>query len=93
MVTEPAVTESTEPAETTPAEAVAVVHDAICGCKLEEVGECGNYVKVADKYVVLEPPSLGVMEFCKDGEKGAKIKVAGEMMGDKFVASSYERVD
>jgi hypothetical protein len=71
----------------------AVVYDAICGHVLPEVGACGNYVKVSDKWVVLEHPSLGVMEFCKDGEAGAKVKVAGEMEDGKLVATSYERVD
>jgi hypothetical protein len=79
-------------AEETPA-AAAVVYDAICGCVLPDVGACGNYVKVADAYVVLEHPSLGVMEFCKDGEAGAKVKVAGEMKDGKLVAASYERID
>ena len=76
-----------------PAVAVAAEYDAICGCSLEGVGVCGNYVEIDGEYVVLEHSSLGVMEFCKDKENGARIKIAGAMTDGKFVTTSYERVD
>ncbi len=76
-----------------PAEAVAAEYDAICGCSLDGVGVCGNYVEIDGEHVVLEHPDLGVMEFCEDKEKGARIKIAGAMADGKFVATHYERVD
>lgn len=69
------------------------VHDAICGHTLEEVGHCGNYVKIDDKWVEILWPQLGVMEWCKDGKKGARVEITGEMKEGKFVASSYRRVE
>lgn len=69
------------------------VHDAICGCKLQEVRRCGNYVELAGRHVELVWPALGKMEYCKDGEKGARIEITGEMKDKKFVAASYRRVD
>ncbi|MGE0143404.1 MAG: hypothetical protein AB7I19_10540 [Planctomycetota bacterium] len=69
------------------------VHDAICGHTLEGVGHCGNYVKIDDKWVEILWPQLGVMEWCKDGKKGARVEITGEMRDGKFVASSYRRVE
>ncbi len=85
----PGATPATTPASVT---AELKVHDAMCGCSIEGIGACGNYIKVDDKYVVLEHPSLGTMDYCGAGEKGAKVKVAGAMAGDKFVATAYELV-
>lgn len=69
------------------------VHDAICGHTLEDVGHCGNYVKIDEKWVEILWPQLGVMEWCKDGKKGARVEITGEMKDGKFVASSYRRVE
>ena len=79
--------------EATPADTAAAVHDAKCGCVIEDIGTCGNYVEIDGKYVVLEHPLLGTMEFCADKENGAKIKIAGAMTDGKYVATTYERVD
>lgn len=76
-----------------PAVEVAAEYHAMCGCSIESIGECGNYVEVGGAYVVLEHESLGVMEFCGDKADGAQIKIAGAMTDGKFVATSYERVD
>lgn len=73
--------------------AAAEVHDAICGHVLPDVKHCGNYVKLDDKWVEILWPSFGKMEWCKDGEKGAKIEITGEMKDGKFVAGSYRRVE
>ena len=84
--------------ETAPANPTAVipnaeVHDAICGHAIAGVGRCGNYVKIDGRYVVLEYPSLGAMEFCEAGTHGAKVEITGEMRDGKFVASTYRRVE
>ena len=84
-----------DPAPTKVTEAIptAEVHDAMCGHAIEGVGHCGNYVMLDGKYVVLEHPSLGAMEFCEAGKKGAKIEITGAMKDGKFVASTYRRVE
>jgi len=85
--------DATPKALTTQAITAPEIHDAICGHVLEDVGHCGNYVKIDGKYVVLEYPSLGVMEYCKAGKKGAKVEITGEMKNGKFVASTYRQVE
>ncbi len=85
----PAVT----PAAGTHTIAAAEVHDAICGHVLPDVKHCGNFVKLDDKWVEILWPAFGKMEWCKDGEKGAKIEITGEMKDGKFVAGSYRRVE
>ncbi|MFH0945089.1 MAG: hypothetical protein V2A76_07815 [Planctomycetota bacterium] len=74
------------------AAAVTHVHDLACGCALEEVGKCGNYINIDGHFVELVGDTgLGVMAFCKqDGLKG---EVAGEMKEGKFVATSFEYAD
>ena len=66
------------------------VHNVKCGCSIEGVGECGNYVEVEGQYVELVLPAdqeLGKMPFCGKDELTAR--VAGEMQDDKFVATSF----
>ncbi len=69
------------------------LHDAMCGCSIEGIGKCGNYIMIEEEYVPLVWSELGVMEYCKDKKNGAKIEVAGEMQDGKFVASAYQRVN
>lgn len=68
-------------------------HDAMCGCSIEGIGDCGNYIEVEGEFVPLVYPGLGGMEFCAKKQQGAKIEVAGEMKDGKFVASAYQRVN
>lgn len=94
---EPAAPEGGTPAAPPQPAALVIetpeVHDAICGCALDHVKRCGNYVKLEDQYVVLEWPELGKMEYCAEGKAGAKVEIAGAMKDGKFVATSYERVE
>lgn len=69
------------------------VHDAICGCQLADVKRCGNYVELGGRHVEIVWPELGKMEWCKDGEKGARVEITGAMKDGKFVADSYRRVE
>ncbi len=69
------------------------VHEAMCGCSIEGIGRCGNYIRIGGEFVTLEHPSLGVMEFCRDKKNGARIKVTGSMVDGKYVATTYERLD
>jgi hypothetical protein len=63
--------------------------NASCGCALEEVGHCGNYVQIDSKYVALansEELGLGGMEWC--GKSDVKVETAGEVKDGKFIAAS-----
>lgn len=70
----------------------APVHALACGCALEEVGHCGEFVEVDGAFVPLElPVDLGSMPFCKkDGLKG---RVEGAMKDGTFVATAFEYAD
>jgi len=60
-----------------------------CGCALEEVGSCGNYVEIESKYVEIangEELGLGKMEWCK--KEGVQAESAGEIKNGKFVAAT-----
>jgi len=62
---------------------------ASCGCALEEVGHCGNYVEIGSLYVALansEDLGLGGMEWC--GKEDVQVETAGEIKDGKFVAAS-----
>jgi hypothetical protein len=82
-----------EPAKTpvaTVVDAETVTRDVKCGCSIEAVGHCGNYVMIEGKYVPLIHASLGKMEFCKFRDAGAKIKVKGAMSDGKYVAKEWQ---
>lgn len=66
------------------------VREAKCGCSIEGIGHCGNYILVEGQYVPLIHPKLGKMEFCKQKAEGVKIKVAGLMKDGKYVASDWK---
>jgi hypothetical protein len=60
-----------------------------CGCALEEVGHCGNYVEIESQYVEIangDEIGLGGMEWC--GKSDVKVETAGEIKNGKFVAST-----
>ena len=63
--------------------------NAVCGCTLDEVGHCGNYVEIGSLYVALansEDLGLGGMEWC--GKSDVKVETAGEIKDGKFVATT-----
>lgn len=60
-----------------------------CGCKLEEVGHCGNYIEIDSKYVEIangEVLGLGKMEWC--GKEGVQVESAGVIKDGKFVGAT-----
>ena len=79
----------TEEPDATPT-ATASVHHAMCGCSIEGVGLCGNYIQIEDEYVHLEHPGLGEMEFCAQKSAGAKVEAVGAMADGEFVADSWQ---
>ena len=91
------------PAEVSPAEVneaqsapavmaveVALVYDVECGCTIEAIGHCGNYLKHDDKFLEITGVGLGPMEFCE--KEGLKAKIAGEVVDGKFAATSFDYV-
>ncbi|HEB54129.1 MAG TPA: hypothetical protein ENI87_12825 [bacterium] len=69
------------------------VHDAKCGCSIDGIGHCGNYIRIDGKYVPLLHPTLGKMQFCQFKDKGAKIETIGAIKDGKFVAESWKLVE
>lgn len=60
-----------------------------CGCSIEEVGVCGNYVQIDGKFVEIanwEAMGLGGMEWC--GQDGVHADTAGEVKDGKFYATT-----
>ena len=73
-----------EPTTTT---ADAHVQRVECGCALEEIGHCGNYIEVDGAFVEVGGDlGLGKMEWCQ--KSGLKAEAEGEMKDGKFVATS-----
>ena len=64
-----------------------------CGCRVDSVGHCGNYIEVGGEYLELAGDlGLGRMEWC--GEPGAlEADVAGEVVEGQFVATSLSVVE
>jgi hypothetical protein len=81
------------PAKQTEPVAKAVVHDVKCGCSIDGVGGCGNYILIDGKYVPMIHPTLGKMEWCAQKDKGAKVETVGAMKDGKFVAESWKTVE
>ncbi len=59
------------------------IHGVKCGCAIEGIGKCGEYVEIAGKFIPIEGDlGLGSMPFCH--KEGLKAKVEGEMKNGKF---------
>ncbi len=68
----------------------AAVREVRCGCKIDGVGKCGNYVSVDGKWLEItnsEERGLGVMEWCSSDKK-VEADVAGELDGKGLRVSS-----
>jgi len=60
-----------------------------CGCVLESVDHCGNYIEIESQYVEIangEEHGLGGMEWC--GKEDVQAESAGEIKNGKFVAAT-----
>ena len=68
------------------------IYDVICGCALEEVGECGEYIKIGEDWIAISGDlGLGKMPFCK--KDGLRAHVHGEIRDGKFVAMEFDLVN
>jgi hypothetical protein len=65
------------------------IRNVSCGCVLEDVGHCGNYIQIDSQFVEIansEELGLGGMEWC--GKSGVRVESGGEIKDGKFVAST-----
>ena len=81
---------SDKPADPEPAPAVSTSFDTHveCGCTIEGIGACGNYVKIDSKYIPIgndKEMELGHMEWCKQGPVAADLE--GTVVDGKFIAT------
>lgn len=90
---EPNPAKSEAPAVADRVVAEATQFDAKCGCSIEGVGHCGNFVKIDGRYVPILHASLGRMEWCAKKDAGAKIEASGEIKDGKFVAKQIKTLD
>ncbi len=59
------------------------IHGVKCGCAIEGIGKCGEYVEIGGEYVPIEGDlGLGLMPFCH--KDGLKAKVEGDVRDGKF---------
>lgn len=68
----------------------AAVREVRCGCRIEGIHKCGNYVAVDGKWLEItnrEERGLGVMEWCSATGK-VEAEVAGELDGEGIRVSS-----
>ena len=66
-------------------------HIAQCGCTIDGINQCGNYVMLDGTYVEIanwEALELGHMEWCKDGE--VRIQTGGAVEDGVFTAASVQ---
>src|SRR5690606_33982230 len=65
------------------------VHRVQCGCAIESVGKCSEWIEVDGEYVPLAGDlGLGSMPFCR--KEGLRARVSGAMKDGKFVATAIE---
>ena len=67
-------------------------YDVKCGCSIDGVGHCGNFVMIEGNYIPILHPKLGKMEWCRNKAAGAKIKANGEIKDGKFVAKNWKTI-
>jgi len=63
--------------------------NVICGCEIETVGKCGNYIEINSAYLEIangKELGLGNMEWCN--ESGVQAESSGEIKDGKFVAAT-----
>ena len=69
------------------------VYDVKCGCSIDSVGHCGNFIMIGDNYIPMLHPDLGKMEWCRQKAKGAKVEASGAVKDGKFVATAWKTVE
>lgn len=65
-----------------------------CGCTIDGIGKCGNYIEVDDTFVRIKNGKelgLGIMEWCGQGQHTCEAE--GEIVDGEFVAASFTVTD
>lgn len=93
--------DTTTPATPEASEAAAVAveiteeeHNVICGCKIDSVGRCGNYIEFDGEFAQItnsKEVGLGGMEWCSSSDDRAI--VSGTRTGSEFVATKVQAVE
>lgn len=70
------------------------VYSVECGCRIDGVKKCGNYVSLEGTYLEIAKQDagaeLGVMEWC--GTPGAEAECEGEVADGAFIATYIKTV-
>ncbi len=87
-----ASTSTTDSAASIDATVVALdTYTTKCGCKIDEVGHCGNYIEIGGEFVEIsngKAHGLGPMEWC--GQDHGSCEASGTIEDGKFVAKTFE---
>lgn len=71
------------------------VHTVQCGCKIESIGHCGNYVLLEGQAIPISTTGkggeLGAMEWCS--VESAKAEVEGDVQDGEFVATYIKKIE
>ena len=70
------------------------VREVECGCRIEAIKKCGNYLALDGAYLPIAKEGagaeLGVMEWC--GAPGSTAECEGEVKDGRFIASYLQTV-
>ena len=78
--------------DVTPVAVEAAMREVKCGCNIDAIGKCGNYVDVDGAWVMISNPKdhgLGAMEWCSAKTK-VEATVAGTREGDVIELTQIE---
>lgn len=78
---------TTEPAAT----AASLTTHVQCGCTIDGIGSCGNYIEVDSKYIPIgnaKEMELGHMEWCKQGP--VAVEAMGSVVDGKYMATKLD---
>jgi hypothetical protein len=66
-------------------------HTVKCGCVIDEVGHCGNYISIDGAFLPIangKDMGLGNMEWC--GQGAVSIQAAGSVQDGAFIATALD---
>jgi hypothetical protein len=70
------------------------VHSVECGCRIDDINKCGNYVSLEGAYLPIAKEGagaeLGAMEWCSTPDSSAEVE--GSVIDGRFVATYIKTV-
>lgn len=78
-------------APSAPIAVAAATRHVACGCSIEGIGACGNYIEIDGKFAYIANWAdfgLGAMEWC--GKDGVTVEASGEIRDGQFFAATLE---